>query len=253
MNLFSHLTDPANWTGSDGLGQRIGQHLAYSGLSLLLAAVIAIAIGIAIGHTRRGNVLVAGISNATRAIPTLGLLVLVVVWLGTGLGPVVIALAVLAIPPILNATVAGFRTADPSAVFAAKAMGMTPWQVISKVELPLSLPLIVSGLRSASLQVIATATVAALAGSEGLGRLVVDGQRRGTGGYPEMFAGALLVALLAILVDVLLGTLAWALERRGRGTHSRLGDEVDSDEVADGTSASGDATGMIGASTTDRQ
>lgn len=225
MNLFSYLVDPANWGGGDGMGRRIGEHLTYSGLALLLAAVIAIAVGIAIGHTRRGNVVVAGLSNATRAIPTLGLLVLVVVWLGTGVGPVVIALAVLAIPPILNATVAGFRTADPSAVFAAKAMGMTPWQVIRQVELPLSLPLIVSGLRSASLQVIATATVAALAGSDGLGRLVVDGQRRGAGGYPEMFAGALLVALLAIVADVLLGALAWSLGRRGSGSGRRAGGE----------------------------
>lgn len=226
MNLFSYLTDPAKWGGGDGMGRRLLEHLTYSGLALLLAAVIAIAVGIAIGHTRRGNVVVAGISNATRAIPTLGLLVLVVVWLGTGIGPVVIALAVLAIPPILNSTVAGFRTADPSAVFAAKAMGMTPWQVIRQVELPLSLPLIISGLRSASLQVIATATVAALAGSDGLGRLVVDGQRRGAGGYPEMFAGALLVALLAIVVDVLLGTLAWALGRRGRGPRTPTDDDL---------------------------
>lgn len=226
MNLFSYLTDPAKWGGGDGMGRRLLEHLTYSGLALVLAAVIAIAVGIAIGHTRRGNVVVAGISNATRAIPTLGLLVLVVVWLGTGIGPVVIALAVLAIPPILNSTVAGFRTADPSAVFAAKAMGMTPWQVIRQVELPLSLPLIISGLRSASLQVIATATVAALAGSDGLGRLVVDGQRRGAGGYPEMFAGALLVALLAIVVDVLLGTLAWALGRRGSGPRTPTDDDL---------------------------
>ncbi|GAB3706903.1 ABC transporter permease [Mariniluteicoccus flavus] len=213
MNPFSHLLDPASWAGNDGIANRLLEHLAYSGAALALAAVIALPLGILIGHTGRGSAVVGGLANATRAIPTLGLLVLVVTLMGTGMLPVVLALAVLAIPPILSATVAGFANADGDAVLAAHAMGMTDGQVVSKVELPLALPLIVSGFRSASLQVVATATVAAMAAAGGLGRLVIDGQKR-QGGYPEMLSGALLVMVLAIAVDLLLGAAAWLLGRR---------------------------------------
>lgn len=217
MNPFSHLLDPASWSGSDGITSRLLEHLTYAGLALALAAVVALPLGILIGHTRRGDAVVGGLANATRAIPTLGLLVLVVTLMGTGLVPVVLALAVLAVPPILGGTVAGFAAADRDAVLAAHAMGMTDGEVVRRVELPLAMPLIVSGLRSASLQVIATATVAAMAAAGGLGRLVIDGQKR-QGGYPEMISGAVLVMALAIAVDLLLGAVVWLL---GRRTHSR--------------------------------
>ncbi|MDN5725217.1 MAG: ABC transporter permease [Propionibacteriales bacterium] len=219
MNLFSYLADTQNWAGADGITARIGQHLAYTGLSLLLAAVIAIALGVAIGHFRVGQFLVVGVSNAGRAIPTLGLLVLVVTLMGSGVTPVLFALTVLAIPPILNATATGIAEADPGAVQASRAMGMTSWQVITQVELPLAFPLIVSGLRNASLQVVSTATVAALAAAGGLGRLVVDGQRLGEDGYPQMFAGAVLVAVIAVTIDILLGLLAFGLRRRRSRTN----------------------------------
>lgn len=222
MNPLSHLLDPANWPGPDGITARLLQHLAYSGWALALAAVVALPLGILIGHTGRGSAVVGGLANATRAIPTLGLLVLVVTLMGTGMLPVVLALAVLAVPPILLGTVSGFTGADRDAVLAADAMGMTDWQVIRGVELPLAMPLIVSGFRSAALQVIATATVAAMAAAGGLGRLVIDGQKR-RGGYPEMFTGALLVMALAIAVDLLLGALAWLLRRR---THSATSGEA---------------------------
>lgn len=220
MNLFSFLLDPANWGGGDGIGRRLLEHLYYSGVSLLLAMLIAIPLGIVIGHTRRGNVVVAGISNATRAIPTLGLLVLAVTLMSTGTLPVVLCLAVLAIPPILNGSVSGFFNADRDAVQAAAAMGMTDGQVIRRVELPLALPLMVSGVRSASLQVIASATVAAMAASGGLGRMVLDGQKR-NGGYPEVFAGAVLVMALAIVLDVILGVVAAILRRRANPSGRR--------------------------------
>lgn len=216
MNPFSYLLDPANWGPGGEITGRLLEHLFYSAVSVLIAALIAIPLGIVIGHSRKGDLLVAGVSNAARAIPTLGLLVLVVTLLGTGAVPVLVALAVLAIPPILNATAAGVKGADPAAVHAARALGMTPGQVIREVEVPLALPLIISGLRSASLQVVATATVAALAAAGGLGRLVVDGQRLGPGGYPQMLAGAILVALLAIVLDLLLGGIGRAVERRRR-------------------------------------
>ncbi len=216
MNVFSYLLEAANWAGPSGILARLGEHLFYTVAAVLLAALVAMPLGVLVGHTRRGETVVSGLSNAARAIPTLGLLVLVVTLLGTDRLWVVLALAVLAVPPILVNTAAGVREADAGAVHAGRALGMTPWQVVRQVELPLALPLMVSGVRSASLQVVATATVAALAAAGGLGRFVVDGQRLGSSanGYPQMFAGALLVALLAIIIDLALGVLGWALARR---------------------------------------
>ncbi|MFW6598014.1 ABC transporter permease [Propionibacteriaceae bacterium Y2011] len=236
MNLWSFLQDPASWVGPDGIGARIVEHLVYTGLSLLIATAVSVVLGVIVGHFRAGNLLVVGTSNAARAIPTLGLVVLVVTLLGTGITPVVLALTVLAIPPILNATSTGVREADPGAVHAARALGMTTWQVIWRVELPLATPLIVSGIRSATLQVVSTATVAALAASGGLGRLVVDGQRLGASGYPEMFAGAVLVAALAIVLDVALGSVVWGLRRR-RSRIGRTAAELDSAPAAETTPA----------------
>lgn len=221
MNLWSYLTDSANWPGPDGITHRLLEHLGYTVSSVGIATVIAVVIGVLVGHTRKGNLVVVGVTNAARAVPTLGLLVLVVTVLGTGLAPVILALTVLAIPPVLNATATGVREADPQAVLAAKALGMTPAQVIFTVELPLAFGLIISGIRSATLQVVSTATVAALAAAGGLGRLVIDGQRVGAQGYPEMFAGAILVAGLAVVLDVLLGGISWAQRALGRSGAAR--------------------------------
>jgi osmoprotectant transport system permease protein len=211
MNLFEYLADPANWTGPDGIWNLLLQHLGYTLASVGLAAVIAIPLGIVIGHTGRGSFLVIGLSNAARAIPTLGLLVLVVLLLGTGVGPIIGVLAILALPPVLTATAAGIRGADHEAVHAARAIGMSELQVVGKVEWPLALPLVISGLRSATLQVVATATVAAYSSGQGLGRLLITGNA--TRNYPQMFAGALLVAVLAIVLDILLGGLGWLASR----------------------------------------
>lgn len=211
MNLFEYLADPANWTGPGGIWNLLLQHLGYTLASVGLAAVIAIPLGIVTGHTGRGSFLVIGLSNAARAIPTLGLLVLVVLLLGTGVGPIIGVLAILALPPVLTATAAGIRGADHEAVHAARALGMSELQVVAKVEWPLALPLVISGLRSATLQVVATATVAAYSSGQGLGRLLITGNA--TRNYPEMFAGALLVAVLAIVLDILLGGLGWLASR----------------------------------------
>ncbi|MFP5283603.1 MAG: ABC transporter permease, partial [Actinomycetes bacterium] len=196
MNIFTFLQDPGSWSGPTGITALLLEHLGYTALSVAVAALIAIPLGIVIGHTGRGSLLVIGSSNAARALPSLGLLVLMVLLLGSGLWPIVLVLAVLAVPPILTATAAGVRGADPDAVHAARALGMTPTQMVTQVEWPLALPLVVSGLRSATLQVVATATVAAFAAGGGLGRLLISGQR--SSDYPQMFAGAVLVEALAI-------------------------------------------------------
>jgi osmoprotectant transport system permease protein len=212
MNWFAYLEDPANWYGPGGIWDLLLEHLAYTVAAVGIAAAIAIPLGILIAHTNRGSFLVIGLSNAARAIPTLGLLVLVVLLLGTGVGPIIGVLAVLALPPILTATAAGIHGADQEAVHAARALGMSEWQIVAKVEWPLALPLVISGLRSATLQVVATATVAAYSGGGGLGRLLITGNA--TRNYSEMFAGALLVAGLAIVLDLLLGALGWLAGRR---------------------------------------
>jgi osmoprotectant transport system permease protein len=214
MTVFSYLQNGANWLGAGKILDLLLQHLAYTAAAVVLAALVAIPLGILIGHTGRGGVVVIGLSNGARAIPSLGLLFLAVMLLGTGAANIVVVLAILAVPAILTATAAGVAGADREAVHAARALGMTEGQVVSKVEWPLALPLVISGLRSATLQVVATATVAAFASGGGLGQLLTSGQAQSD--YPQMFAGAILIAALAIVLDLLLGGIGWLAARRAR-------------------------------------
>ena len=218
MNLFSHLLDPATWPGPGGTLDLLVEHLAYTAAAVGLAALVAVPLGILIGHTGRGSFLVAGLTNGARAIPSLGLLVLVVLLLGAGFGRVVLVLTLLALPAVLTATSAGIAGADREAVHAGRALGMSEGQLIARLEWPLALPRVISGLRSATLQVVATATVVAFVGGGGLGRLLINGQRAGD--YPQMFAGAFLIALLAVTLHLLLGLAAWLVARRAH-PHSR--------------------------------
>jgi osmoprotectant transport system permease protein len=205
--IAAWLSDPAHWSGDDGVPHRVLEHLQYSFEALLVAAVIAIPLGLYIGHTGRGRVLIVNVAGAFRAIPTLGLLFIVALWLGPKLQgdsafviPSLLVLIVLAIPPVLAGTYAGVDEVDPAARDAAKGMGMTGLQVLRQVEVPCALPLIFSGLRSAMLQVIATATIAATVSLGGLGRLLIDGLA--VRDYSQMASGALLVAVLALVVDL---------------------------------------------------
>ena len=164
-----------------------------------IAAVIAIPIGLAIGHTGRGRFFVVNLAGAARAIPSLGLLYLMVLWLFPKLSgdsaflvPSLIVLVVLAIPPMMSGAYAGVDEVDPAARDAAKGMGMTGLEVLRKVEVPCALPLVFSGVRSAALQVVATTTIAAVAGLGGLGRFLIDGQK--VRDFPQMASGAVLVA-----------------------------------------------------------
>jgi len=212
--LWAYLSDPAHWQGGAGIPARLGQHLAYSGVTLLIAAAIGVPLGLWIGHTGRGRLLVVNLVNGMRSVPTLGLLFVAVLVIGPRLqgdlaflAPAIFVLVVLAVPPILAGAYAGVDEVDPQARDAARAMGMTSAQVLFGVELPCALPLLFGGLRSAALQVVATATIAASVSVGGLGRLLIDGQA--TRDYGQMAAGALLVALLALAVD-----LAFALVQR---------------------------------------
>lgn len=213
IGAFDWLTTGANWSGDGGVLTRLVQHLSYTFLALAISLVIAIPIGAAIGHTGRFTGLVSGLANALRALPTLGLLILLAL-LGLHslkgdvalLGPAIAVLVILAIPPILSNTYAGIANVDPAARDAAKGMGMTGREVLTKVELPVAMPLIMSGIRSAFLQVVATATIAAVISLGGFGRYVLDGLKQQN--YSMMVAGAILVAVLAILGDRILALIA---------------------------------------------
>ncbi|MCD7049115.1 ABC transporter permease [Rhodococcus sp. BH2-1] len=207
-SAWDYLVDPANWQGPTGIGARILQHLWYSLLAVAGAAVIAVPIGLAIGHFRRGEIVVVGAVNALRSLPTLGVLTLLVLLLGLGLVPPILALVLLGIPPLLAGAYAGVANVDRQVVDAAEAMGMTTRQVLLRVEVPNALPLILGGLRSATLQVIATATVAAYVNLGGLGRYIFDGLAQRS--YDRVLVGALLVAALALIVDGLLAAAVWA-------------------------------------------
>ena len=197
---WNWLKSPAQWHGSGDIPIRLVQHLGYSGLSLLVAALIALPAGIWIGHTGRGGVVVVNIANAWRAIPTLGLLVLMVVLIGFSVLAWLVPLVVLAIPPILVNAYEGVAGVDPDLKDAARGMGMTDWQILRKVEVPVALPLIMLGLRTGAIFVVATATIEAEIGLGGLGRYIIDGLA--TRNYGEVAGGAVLVVILALLVQV---------------------------------------------------
>jgi len=203
-------TDLAGWlTWSDparGVLARTLEHLQYTGLAVALACLVALPLGLVLGHTGRGGALAVGLSNVGRAVPTLGVVVLLAISpLGQTTTAVVLALALFAVPPVLTNTYVGIREVDPEAVEAARGMGMGPVQQLLRVELPLAFPLVAAGLRTAVLQVIATATLAAAIGLGGLGRYLIDGL--GSQDYPQVRAGAVLVAGLALAVELLLAAL----------------------------------------------
>lgn len=194
------LGDSANWSGEEGIPHRLVQHLGYTGLTILVAAAIAIPIGLWIGHTGRLRGLAVVSSGALRALPTLGVLTYASLFTGIGIKAAIFTLVLLAIPPLLAGAYAGLESVDRQTIDAARAMGMTEWQILTKVEVPLALPLLIGGFRSATLQVVATATVAAfIPGPGGLGRYLIDGLA--VRDYAQMAAGSVIVIVLALVLD----------------------------------------------------
>lgn len=203
------LADPVHWSGPDGVPARLGEHLVVSGSALALAALLALPPAFLLGARGRGGGLLVALANASRAVPTFAVLVLLVATpLGFGDRATVVALVLFAVPPLLTNAYVGVRDVDPEVREAARGMGMTRGQLLRRVELPLALPLVAAGVRTAAVQVVATATLAAYVGGGGLGRLIADGFGRAD---PAMTAaGGVLVAALALLVEL---TLA-AVQRR---------------------------------------
>lgn len=208
MDIIGWLADPAQWSGPGSIPFQTAMHLVYSFSALAIAALVAVPLGIFIGHTGRGETFIMGSVNAMRALPTLGLLILLVLLIAPMIAsrmafvvPALIVLVLLAIPPILSGVASGIRAIDRSVIDAARGMGMSTAEIILKIEIPCALPLTLSGVRSATLQVVSTATVAAYASLQGLGRFIIDG--RAGNDYSTMAGGALLIAILAILLEVM--------------------------------------------------
>jgi osmoprotectant transport system permease protein len=209
-DAWVYLNDPFNWTRPNGILHLLGEHLAIAAVAVLAALVIAVPVGVALGRAGRAAGAVVVLSNVSRAVPTLALLTLFAVSpIGFGDRATTIALAVFAIPPILTNTYVGFRGVDADIREAARGMGMSRGQVIRRVEFPLAVPLVMTGVRTAAVQVVATVSLAALVGGGGLGRLVNLGF--GQQDYGLIIAGAFLIAVLALLTELALVGLSWAV------------------------------------------
>ncbi|MFE5712305.1 ABC transporter permease [Streptomyces sp. NPDC056501] len=198
---WSWLTTAAHWSGENGVWQRLGEHLFLTAVCLVLSCLVALPVALVLGHLGKGGAPAVNLANAGRAVPTFAVLVLLLLSpLGPyGDWPTIIALVLFAVPPLLTNAYVGMRGVDADVVRAARGMGMTGGQTLARVELPLALPLVLTGVRIAAVQLVATATVAALAGGGGLGRIITAGFNLAS--TPQVVAGAILVAVLALLVE----------------------------------------------------
>jgi osmoprotectant transport system permease protein len=204
--FVDYVTTAANWTGSAGILHRLHEHIVLTGVSVAIAATIALPLGLSLGHIGRGGTLAINVTNVGRAVPTFAVLTLLTLSpVGIGNTSTVIALVLFALPPLVTNSYVGVREVDPEARDAALGMGMSGWQLFHRVELPLGMPLIMAGIRIATVQVVATATIAALVGSGGLGRLITDGLSAHNQG--ELLTGAVVVALLAVVVEGVLAVV----------------------------------------------
>ncbi|MFK4208415.1 ABC transporter permease [Streptomyces sp. NPDC030920] len=200
-DAWSWLTTSANWSGDGGIWNRLGQHLFLTVVCLLISCLIALPVAVVLGHLGKGGALAVNLSNIGRAVPTFAVLVLLLLTLIGGYGewPTIIALVLFAVPPLLTNAYVGMREVDRDVVRAARGMGMTGGQLMLGVEVPLALPLILTGVRIAAVQLVATATLAALAGGGGLGRIITAGFNLAS--TAQVVAGAVLVAAFALIVE----------------------------------------------------
>jgi osmoprotectant transport system permease protein len=205
--------DPAHWQGDTGVPHRLAEHVQMSLLATATAALIALPIGLALGHIGRGGPLAINVSNIGRALPSLAILVLAVQVVGIGATPAFLALVALAVPPMMTNAFVGMRDVDPELRDAARGLGMTGLRILARVELPNAIPVVMAGVRTSGVQVVATATLAALVGWGGLGRFIVDGLS--TRDFVQVFAGAVLVAALSAVTELTLALLQRLLTPAG--------------------------------------
>jgi osmoprotectant transport system permease protein len=237
-DIINFFLDPANWTGQTGIPNRLFEHLVISGIAIAVATLVGLPLGLYIGHTGRGANLAINLANIGRAVPSYAILVMVlpvtlalapVLGYAPSLGlnplPILISMTLLAIPPILVNAYAGLRSVDRELIEAARGMGMRERQILRATELPLASPVIIGGFRTATLSVIATATIGAILAGGGLGRFIFDGLNQGLAGRASIYAGAILVTVLAVSVDLVLALVQRRLTpvslRKPRGTPRR--------------------------------
>jgi osmoprotectant transport system permease protein len=219
MNFLGRVVDwftaSEHWSGDFGIPHRLAEHLTLSVVSVLVAVVIALPLGLVLGHLGRGGFLAINVSNIGRAIPSFGLLVFAQELFGIGNGPAYVALVALAVPPIVTNAYVAVREVDPEIKEAARGMGMSGTQQLLRVELPVALPLVMAGVRTAAVQVVATATLAALIAGGGLGRFIIDGLA--VQDKVQLFAGAVMVAALSALTEVSLSAVQRLVTPAGLG------------------------------------
>lgn len=213
LEALAYIRDPASWSGPLSIGRLTAEHLVYCLAGVTMAAAVGMPLGWWVGHTGRARTVAVAATGSVRALPTLGLITLLGLMLGIGLGAPMVAFVVLALPSVLAGAYTGVGAADPLAVDGARASGMSEWSVLTRVEIPLGAPQLVGGLRSASLQVIATATLAAYTGAGGLGRLMFLGLK--TQDYAMMLASALMVVALALVSEILFSLVQLAATPAG--------------------------------------
>src|SRR5690625_117336 len=207
--LIEWFSDPANWTGGGGVPARVAEHVLLSAVAMVIAGAIALPVAVWLGHIGKGGILAINVGNVGRAIPTYAVLVLLTIGpLGRGVPTTVVALVLFALPPLLTNAYVGMREVDAAVRDSARGMGMSGAQLVRGVEIPLAAPMIMNGVRLAAVQVVATATIAGLVGGPGLGRIITSGFANRN--QPQVLAGAILVALIALVVEVV---LAWAQQR----------------------------------------
>ncbi len=236
--IVDFFLNPANWAGQTGIPNRLFEHLVISGIAIFVATLVGLPLGLYIGHTGRGANLAINLANIGRAVPSYAILVMVlpvtlalapVLGYPPALGlnplPILISMTLLAIPPILVNAYAGLRSVDRELIEAARGMGMRERQILRSTELPLASPVIIGGFRTATLSVIATATIGAILSGGGLGRFIFDGLNQGLAGRASIYAGAILVTVLAVVVDLALALVQRRLTpvalRKARKTPSR--------------------------------
>jgi osmoprotectant transport system permease protein len=228
MNVFQQaivwLNDPLNWTNPDGILVRTREHLVISAAAVALACLVALPIGLWLGHIGRGGGLIVAVANLTRALPTVALLTIFpLTVLGFGQPPIIVALAIFAVPPLLANAYLGVREVDPDVRDAARGMGLSGRQILIRVELPLSVPYIAGGFRTAAVQVVATATLASFVNGGGLGMIISRGFGLGlASGGDQVVAGGLIVIALCLLVEGVLALVQRAVTPRAlRGLGAR--------------------------------
>lgn len=212
-DIVAWFTSGEHWRGSDGIPAQVWTHLVYSVVATMIAIVVALPIGLLIGHTGKGAFLAINLSGFGRALPSFGVVILAFQLSGLSLVPIYLALVLLAVPVIVTNTYAGMAAVDHDVRDAARGVGLTGWQVLVQIEIPLAFPLILAGVRIATIQVVATATIAAYLGFGGLGRFVFDGLAQRD--LAQALGGSVLLAVLAIVLDQALRALQRPLTPRG--------------------------------------